>query len=48
MDSLIASTPTYGWELLAQLATWGQLGTISTDPNVCAGDLAVLLARHLQ
>ncbi|NTW97249.1 MAG: GAF domain-containing protein, partial [Oscillochloris sp.] len=48
MDSLIASTPTYGWELLAQLATWGQQGAISNDPRACAEDLAALLARHIQ
>ncbi|MEI7770724.1 MAG: GAF domain-containing protein, partial [Chloroflexales bacterium] len=47
MDSLIASTPTYGWELLAQLAAWGQQGMVSTDPSTCAGELADLLARHL-
>ncbi|NNJ10971.1 GAF domain-containing protein [Chloroflexales bacterium ZM16-3] len=47
MDSTIASTPTYGWELLAQLAAWGQQGTISADPRICAGELVDLLARHL-
>ncbi|NTW00634.1 MAG: GAF domain-containing protein, partial [Oscillochloris sp.] len=47
MDSMIASTPTYGWELLAQLATWGQLNTVSADPRLYAGELAKLLARYL-
>ena len=47
MDSTIVSTPTYGWELLAHLAMWGQQGTARTDPATCAGELADLLARHL-
>ncbi len=47
MDSMIASTSTYGWELLAQLAVWGQLGAVSADAPTCAGELADLLARHL-
>ncbi|MBX0328516.1 GAF domain-containing protein [Oscillochloris sp. ZM17-4] len=47
MDSTIASTPAYGWELLAQLAAWGQQGAVSADPRVCAGELADLLARYL-
>lgn len=48
MDSLIASTSTYGWELLAQLATWGQQRIPHSDSRMYADDLAALLARYLQ
>ena len=47
MDSTITSTPTYGWELLAHLAAWGQRDAVNTDLPTCAGELADLLARHL-
>lgn len=46
MDAMIASTPTSGWELLAELARCGQRGP-ETDLASCAGTLAQLIARHL-
>jgi GAF domain-containing protein/nitrogen-specific signal transduction histidine kinase len=47
MDAMTASTPIYGWELLAQLAQYGQQALVAVDPAACARTLAELLGRYV-
>lgn len=47
MDAMTASTLTSSWELLAQLAQFGQRGAAEYHAQPCADALAEILARHL-
>lgn len=47
MDATIASTSTFGWELLAELARCGQQGLAAADAVSYTRSLAELLGRYL-